>query len=219
MTDVMTDSDVLSHLSVIEAATCHNDELPGDAKHAARLLLLKTQRDLTLIDAEIMHTSPVLVALLARRARVEEHSNLYQAAIAPHRILPDELLRKIFRQNVLRKLSLPTRKNDLLHYKFPLHWYIIHVCSKWRRIVLEIPKLWNRIAVTYDQKTSLSTHMSTTNLVAEILKRTLDFNFFIFLAIDMSDLEPSDDHDPVSAYLFPNASRLRHLRITASSDA
>jgi hypothetical protein len=223
MPDAMMD---VSHLSAIEAATCHNDELPDDTKRAVRLLLFKAQLDLTSIDAEIKYTSLVPPALLSHRTRVEELTKSYQVAIAPHRILPNELLREIFMQDALHKLSLPKRKKDSLHpefaalwharAEFPLHWYVSHVCAKWRRVVLQMPELWNKISVNYDPKASHSSHVLTTNLATEILKRTWDFESFIFPMINMRDLQPANDHDPISAYLIPNASRLRRLRITAS---
>jgi hypothetical protein len=61
--DTMMD---VSHVSAIEAAICHNDELPDDTKRVVRLILRRNQRQLASLNAEINHASLIPAALLAR---------------------------------------------------------------------------------------------------------------------------------------------------------
>jgi hypothetical protein len=203
------------HIDIIDAATSHNDDLPDDAKRVTRLLLRNAHHDLASIDAAISLTSgpPAPDDLLARRMHVEERIKSYQTAIAPHRKLPTELLREIFMEEAEEHFFLPI---DSLHDEFPLQWHVSHVCSKWRHIVLEIPELWNKAIVSYYERHTSQSHLSTTNLTAEILKRTFNSESLILLTVRMGYLKTSND--PIAMYVIPNLSHLGSFTIDSSLD-
>jgi F-box-like len=198
----------------LDTATSHNDELPDAVKRVVHWLLFDAKRDLALIDAESDRVSPIPDALRFRRAQVEAQVISYQTAIAPHRRLPPEVLCEIFMQDASEGLKLPTR---LPYVNQPLQWNVSHVCSKWRRIVLETPDLWACFEILYRAHRSSVLHISTTQLVTEILQRTpvspITMDFYL-----PSFVQLADHHDPVSSCVVAHADRLRNLRIAATSD-
>lgn len=198
----------------LDAATSHNNELPEAVKRVVRRLLFQTKRDLALIDAESVGVSSIPDDLLFRRAQVEAQVLSYQTAIAPHRRLPPEILCEIFMQDASESLKLPTR---LPYVNQPLHWNVSHVCSKWRRIVLKTPNLWNQFEILYRAHRSSAVHVSTTQLVTEILQRTPEFPITMDLYLP-SFVQLANHHDPVSSCVVTHSGRLRNLRIVATSN-
>ena len=199
----------------IDATTSHNDELPEAAKRVVHQLLFYAKRDLTLIDAETNGSLAIPEALLSSRAQLEAQIVSYQVALAPHRRLPPEVLCEIFMQDSSEGLKLPTR---LPYLNQPLHWNVSHVCSKWRHIVLAMPDLWNGIEILYRAHRSSIIHVSTTQLVTEILQRTSTSPITMDLYLP-SFVELACHHDPVSSCVVAHARRLRNLRIVATSDS
>ncbi|KAF8636849.1 hypothetical protein AX17_003223 [Amanita inopinata Kibby_2008] len=80
----------------------------------------------------------------------------YKVALASHKKLPEDVLRYIFSFcvggiSILReKRWLPSSRPP------PAQLAISHVCSEWRRIVLEIPNLWTDIRINSLYKFSTS---------------------------------------------------------------
>ena len=199
----------------VNATTSHNDELPEVVKRVVRLLLFHAKNDLSLIDAESNGFLTIPETLLSRRAQLEAQVVSYQVALAPHRRLPPEVLCEIFMQDSSEALKLPTR---LPYLNQPLHWNVSHVCSKWRRIVLEMPGLWNGFEILYRAHRSSIIHVSTTQLVTEVLQRAPISPITMDLYLP-SFVELACHHDPVSSCVVPHAGRLKNLRIVATSDS
>jgi hypothetical protein len=80
---------------------------------------------------------------------LEEHCRLiarYKIALAPHRILPRDVLRCIFALNAQEAIYVPFQKYNGKPV-LPAAVILTHVCSLWRHIALSSPELWNNVRV------------------------------------------------------------------------
>lgn len=84
--------------------------------------------------------------LLEERRRLYELVSRCKVALAPHRKLPEDVLRIIFTFHVQEGMQVPyTWSNG--HLVIPAAVVLTHVCSLWRRIALSSPELWNSISL------------------------------------------------------------------------
>jgi hypothetical protein len=84
--------------------------------------------------------------LLEERRRLYELVSRCKVALAPHRKLPEDVLRIIFAFHVQEGMQVPyTWSNGQL--VIPAAVVLTHVCSLWRRIALSSPELWNNISL------------------------------------------------------------------------
>ncbi|KAF8882561.1 hypothetical protein BD779DRAFT_1626698 [Infundibulicybe gibba] len=74
-----------------------------------------------------------------RKTGLLELAGAHKVAISPLRTFPPELLAKIFMEFVLMERCRTPRRN---YSPFML----TGICSRWRRIVLDTPRLWTRIS-------------------------------------------------------------------------
>jgi len=118
----------------LEVATAWttNLPLPDCLKVKIRTLIDSEKEQLAILDEEIhklrqQHTH--------RSTQLER----YQMCIAPHRNLPKEVLSEIF------LWSLPEWGVSIPRNNTQAPWNIIHVCSLWRQLALNMPELWARV--------------------------------------------------------------------------
>ncbi|KAJ7469101.1 hypothetical protein FB451DRAFT_1368716 [Mycena latifolia] len=107
--------------------------------------LLSAEAELARIDNEIR--------LEARRNALLAPVQVYRAALAPHKVLPDDALREIF----LWAALTPSPKADLdeiveslmgnTSSHLDVRLIIGRVCSHWRLVALGMPELWNNVGI------------------------------------------------------------------------
>ena len=104
---------------------------------------LESQKSKALIiDAKIKQKKEELESVLAgarrtledleeQRVNLEEEISSTQAFVAPVRRLPDDVLREVFWEEFDISTSCC--------------WTLSAVCSRWRRLVLGMPRLWSKV--------------------------------------------------------------------------
>jgi hypothetical protein len=113
-----------------------------DARNALHLTRREISQLTTQIDtadaalALLVHDSKKNInSLIAHRAHLEATELRTLAYLSPIRKLPSELLRDIFISNF---------------DEYPCcAWVLAAVCSSWRRLVLQTPKLWSKVFVLF----------------------------------------------------------------------
>ncbi|RDB18895.1 hypothetical protein Hypma_014515 [Hypsizygus marmoreus] len=76
-------------------------------------------------------------------------------AVAPHKNLPPEILSHIFVHCSQNALFFPPLHPLPLPSPFSTHkqttpWTLMHVCSRWRQVVLKTPELWRNVTISHD---------------------------------------------------------------------
>ena len=94
-------------------------------------------------DTRRLWPNSSLPTLRKRRRELQSLIAEYDAAVAPHKYLPSELLSYIF---ALTFLNFPTYLPPIRH-RSPL--LLCHVCSRWRTISLSTPELWTNLVYQY----------------------------------------------------------------------
>ncbi|KAE9400643.1 hypothetical protein BT96DRAFT_818902, partial [Gymnopus androsaceus JB14] len=97
--------------------------------------LQQPQEELGQINSKILQLKQELQALATRRSTIRSFIRSHNALLSPMRRLPAEVLSEIFFH------CLPTDRNPVRSIKeAPL--LFTRVCSRWRSIALESPRLW-----------------------------------------------------------------------------
>lgn len=125
---------------------------------------------------------------------LKEHRRLiaqYKIAVAPHRILPRDVLRCIFALNARERIYLPFQKSNGKPI-VPAAVLLTHVCSLWHHIALSSPELWNNVQVSLD----IYNHDCTGNFLPyalELLSRACDLPINFKLKMVFHHLNSPDD--------------------------
>ena len=109
-------------------------------------------------------------------------------ALAPHKILPPDVLRSIFRFCGEAGVQFPIKSMRYLHLL-----RITHVCSAWRQLALEIPVLWSDITIyiTPDDEKDYDETLSSARQWfdrAQDMRRSLSIYFDIGVSPHRQDL-------------------------------
>ncbi|KAJ7147840.1 hypothetical protein C8R43DRAFT_1195090 [Mycena crocata] len=88
-------------------------------------------------------TEKALQGLRGDRLKLQDYADGFQAAVAPIRLLPPEILGEIF-----APLSIPAKDGEAVESiaKFDL-LRLSRVCSHWHKLIMGTPKLWSNITV------------------------------------------------------------------------
>jgi len=109
-------------------------------------VLSQAQDGLEALDLEITQAKAIYDVLLAKREKHTSRMERLQAMVAPQKGLPDEILAEIF---VLAAsgfaIAVPPR---LTHYRDIGPWILTRVCSRWRLVALNEPRLWTRVQLS-----------------------------------------------------------------------
>ncbi|GLB44680.1 hypothetical protein LshimejAT787_1800170 [Lyophyllum shimeji] len=112
----------------------NEDVLTERERQQARLVLRDIDETLSSLDQRIEQLLIERESVAQRRARVH-------IALAPHKRLPTEILGQIFACAVDGDpVEFPIRKSQLF-------WVLRQVCSRWRQVALNDPRIWNAISV------------------------------------------------------------------------
>ncbi|KAF8634636.1 hypothetical protein AX17_004132 [Amanita inopinata Kibby_2008] len=121
------------------------------------------------------------VQLAIRKLR-EKHRTLvynikhYKAALAPHKRLPTDVLRKIFTQYA--RVDRKTRIHEIKEGTPQL--VLLHVCSSWRQVALSTGELWSNVFVRLDGSCS---DPRTLDIAKIWLKRAGSFPVYLQLYV------------------------------------
>ncbi|KAF8230903.1 hypothetical protein L208DRAFT_1399714 [Tricholoma matsutake] len=95
-------------------------------------------------------------------------------------------------------------------------WNIVHVCSKWRGVALQVPNLWNDISVSFSSDRQLE-FTRLTIMLDVFLSRTGNALISLEILAEHIQSSPLGSPDPfcksIEAIVRPYAGRLRHLSI------
>ena len=143
--------------------------------------------------------------LLREPRRLHELISQCKVALAPHRKLPEDVLRCIFALHVQGGMHIPFKRSDI-----PAAVVLTHVCSLWRRIALSSPELWTNISLEMD-----NCNCSFLPCALELLSRTRDLPIHLELRVSFyyhgSDHRDFDFSDAV--YQLTSNRNLQKLRL------
>ncbi|KAF8635354.1 hypothetical protein AX17_003938 [Amanita inopinata Kibby_2008] len=109
-------------------------------KHKIQKSAVNVEKDLEVVNA-------TMDQLHEQQQTLSRNLTYYKAAVAPHKRLPDDVLREIFiacarsRGTVQFPLCVNGRHIPQLT--------LSHVCSTWRRVALSTGELWGNVNITY----------------------------------------------------------------------
>ncbi|KAJ7114799.1 hypothetical protein C8R44DRAFT_794935 [Mycena epipterygia] len=127
----------------IEAVTAwKNDPLPDSDDVTARRWLLAA-------DKQLGRMNDAIIELESRRDALLASVEVYRVALAPHKILPVDILREIF---LCAAQSTPTEAvlNDIVSPilgRPQIRLILCQVCSNWRSVALDTHELWSDVRV------------------------------------------------------------------------
>ncbi|KAF8630892.1 hypothetical protein AX17_005250 [Amanita inopinata Kibby_2008] len=103
-----------------------------------------TEHVLRNLDGDIAELTRSKHALLKERRKITGQLKRYQIALAPHRKLPEDVVRYIITicAQDPQVVTIPFSRKDT-----PPQLVLSHVCSAWRYCALTTPLLWNNIEI------------------------------------------------------------------------
>jgi hypothetical protein len=127
-----------------------NEILPEVERQHVRAALRDATLELGNIDAKMGQLVVQLAELSRKRAKHLAHIDTLRCAIAPHKYLPPEIIARIFvfcLDPTSEEAIIISRNiiDEPHHFPLRIPWTLGHVCSRWRRIALSEPRLWNSI--------------------------------------------------------------------------
>ncbi|KAJ7114829.1 hypothetical protein C8R44DRAFT_740190 [Mycena epipterygia] len=131
----------------IEALTAwKNDLLPDSDDVTARRWLLAAEKQLLAVEKQLAGMNDSIKELESRRDALLASVEVYRVALAPHKILPIDILREIF------LCASPTEAvlNDIVSPilgRPQIRLILCQVCSNWRSVALDTHELWSDVRV------------------------------------------------------------------------
>ncbi|KAJ7469065.1 hypothetical protein FB451DRAFT_1560119 [Mycena latifolia] len=184
----------LPPLSIEDLASYKNDPISASEALSARPWLLGAEAELARIDEEIrcLESRP---KLLLHRIKV------YRVALAPHKVLPVDVLREIFLSAALSS-SVEADLNEIVRYlrgdPLEIRLIIGRVCSLWRLVSLAMPELWSNLRVRLKKLHHLT-------VLEDWLRRSGEHP----LSLDLTSV----DNLNMAGFLATYSLRIRHLSI------
>ena len=136
----------------------------------------------TYSDNEILAIQSVMrdaEQLLEEPRRLHELIARCKVALAPHRKLPEDVLRCIFVLHVQDAIHIPFKRSSYgRELVIPAAVVLTHVCSPWRRIAISSPELWNNILLEMDNR-----DRSFLPCALELLERARDLPMQLNLSV------------------------------------
>ncbi|KAJ7155630.1 hypothetical protein C8R46DRAFT_1356103 [Mycena filopes] len=132
-------------LPLDDLVSLQNHPLPASEARLAHSWILEAETESARVDEEIQTLELRRQNLETRRLELQRSLPIYRRAIAPHKTLPVELLREIFKffggPSDLNKITAP-RSRDV-------HLALCGVCSRWRAVALGTHELWSDVRVEF----------------------------------------------------------------------
>ena len=175
--------------------------LPDAARHHARMLLEDANKELELIDC--FDRSTGRESLITGRPGIVSRIQFYQAAVAPHRILPNEILGDIFLHCLPGAIRIPPGL-DLPAAPFN----VTRVSSRWRRVALGTPRLWSDIHIEYFLP---SRAVRDTEIARQLIARSGNSSVSLTVALRWDNSNSTVLSDALRQLIVPHATRLKDL--------
>ena len=195
----MMDTEPLAQLFDLSAVLRTNDSLSDAAHDEAKAHLLNAEKEMKRLDLAIAaHSSK---KLQNDRVKIAQRVQSYRIIIAPHRRLPPEILSEIFRYCVAPEIRVGSK---------PFTGPLDLVCSRWRRIALGTPGLWNEIHIDYGD-------WSDYRILTKEAKLRLSRSGYAPLSLTISGVRTSKSFNAVSDLVIPHAGHLASLSVKSST--
>ncbi|KAJ7114787.1 hypothetical protein C8R44DRAFT_224859 [Mycena epipterygia] len=201
----MDDSDWASYITPplgIETLVARkNGPLPDSDAITARSWLLDAEKELQRINDEIQK-------LEIRRTALMSTVEVYRAALAPHKILPIDILREIF-ICAAEGTSPTVNLNDIVNPRqagWDIRLTISRVCSHWRSVALDMHTLWSDVR--------LDLEVGNTRRILEILSIWLFRSGECALNLDIAGVT---DDPRATELLIRHSRRFRSLSISTGT--
>ncbi|KAJ7429811.1 hypothetical protein B0H11DRAFT_2141227 [Mycena galericulata] len=130
--------DPLASLNLESLASCGNKPIPAAQALVIHTEILNAERELTEMNNEIQ-------SLEARRNSLLSRLEVYRVAVAPHKILPVDILCAIFSFCAPRPAEIHSIVNNRRWMDTRL--IICQICSHWRSVALGMNVLWSDVDV------------------------------------------------------------------------
>ncbi|KAF9009614.1 hypothetical protein BDQ17DRAFT_1539017 [Cyathus striatus] len=146
-----------------------------------------TKNKIEYVDTEIEKTLSVLNGLIERRDNLQQDLKSHQALLPPFRQLPPEIIGRIFYcclPTIAERLS-DSWISSLSTEVAPLQ--LTQVCSSWREIALNTPRLWTFISLSPSRSSIMDMEFQARNNIANAINlwasraANLPLSFRIFL--------------------------------------
>ncbi|KAJ7105960.1 hypothetical protein C8R44DRAFT_806318, partial [Mycena epipterygia] len=132
-----------ARLNMEALLSCKNNPLPAPEALLRRPMLIRLKQEMAQINEEMK-------TLELRRADLGPLLELYRVALAPHKLLPINVLREIFIFSTPAKADL----NDIVSSRRDgprdIRLILCQVCSNWRTVALDMHTLWSAVRVNLD---------------------------------------------------------------------
>ncbi|KAF9456846.1 hypothetical protein BDZ94DRAFT_1314757 [Collybia nuda] len=137
------------------------------------------------------------------------------SALRPHETLPVEILAEIFLHCVEGSFVLPLERGDRFERRRQLPWALGRVCSRWKHVMLNEPRLWNRVRIPHS---SLSLQECKTNHYVNMTELLFSRSGQLPLIYSTSliGFEPHKEANPLPNLLIPYANRFREISVQSS---
>ncbi|GLB43054.1 putative PIN domain containing protein [Lyophyllum shimeji] len=172
------------------------------------------------LDAELVHLEGLMEGLRRKRAACMERIAEINAAIAPHKKLPPELLSAIFLRVHKQQypLELPPSQ-DALTKDGP--WCLSRVCSRWRQVVWGISQYWHAVRLSgFWHRNSLG-KVGTSERLFQSVEMTKDIlhrgTRVLTIQITSCDALPAGIN-PLADLLGPFATQLHEVTVGCCAD-
>ena len=180
--------------------------LPEDEKLQIRKALSQVQDELAALDLEIAHIKATYTALLTKREEHISRMERLQAMVALQKTLPDEILAEIFAFAASSEGAVCVP--PLRRYRGMCPWTLTHVCSRWRIVALNEPRLWTCVQLS-DVRTGFGSNPKLMPAAEEVIRR--GGHLLLHLSV----------FERISAKLFlsiitPHLNRIKTLRLDVS---
>ncbi|KAF9468319.1 hypothetical protein BDZ94DRAFT_779964 [Collybia nuda] len=190
----------------IRAASLTNYPLSDTLHLEARKLLFEDQRR---FDALELRSSSCLDRsddFDVQRLELIERLKINGLVLAPHRKLPDDTLGDIFSHFSFDPIHIPFVMPET-------PWNLTSVCSRWRRIALDTPRLWCDVQV--DCETDWPRYMQIAAVVWEIFARSKGqpITLKVKAKSGICMWNWTGNSHPVSDFVIPYIQRLRSLSL------
>jgi hypothetical protein len=182
-----------------------NDRVLSHSERAfLKNILLEARSELESLEGEISRTRALLASLLYERDRKTSRMEAIAAIVAPHKDLPYEVLSEIMvlAASGEEVYSPPTLRPGSTRWS---PWALGRICSRWRQIALNEPRIWSRISL-HDGCT-LPNYMGVSQ---EAFRRSGQSP----LSLSLSFRSMTHPSNPIHSFIAPNLGRISNLKLS-----
>ncbi|KAF8632118.1 hypothetical protein AX17_004924 [Amanita inopinata Kibby_2008] len=110
----------------------------------------KIQKSVVNVEKDLEKVNATMDKLRERQQTLSRNLTYYKAAVAPHKRLPDDVLREIF---IVCARTLGTVRFPLcMNGRYMPQLTLSHICSPWRRVALNTGELWANVSISHPWK-------------------------------------------------------------------